>query len=208
MIETERLRMREWRDDDLAPLARIFSDTRVREYFPSTLDEEQSAEWLERNRQHFADHGYGMWAIESRQEAALIGYLGLVQVNFVSHFTPAVEIGWGFAHDAWGQGYASESGRAALGHGFEQLGLDEIVSMTVPANTRSWGLMRGLGMRRNPDEDFDHPNVPGGHPLRPHVLYRLAAEEWRRRARPSPNGSSAQPGPQGEIDDHGRKKTQ
>ena len=187
MIETKRLRMREWRDDDLGPFARICADPRVREHFPSTLNEKQSAEWIKRTRKHFSDHGYGIWAIEPREGAPLIGYLGLVQVNFVSHFTPAVEIGWGFAPEAWGQGYASEAGRAALRHGFEQLGLDEIVSLTVSANTRSWGLMRGLGMRRNSADDFDHPAVPEGHHLRRHRLSRLTADDWRRRTEPGPS---------------------
>jgi RimJ/RimL family protein N-acetyltransferase len=187
MIETERLRLREWRDADLAPFADLCADPVVREHFPATLTPEQSAEWAGRIRQHFARHGYGLWAVERGNRAPFIGYLGLSVVGFEAHFTPAVEIGWGFARTAWGRGYASEAARAVLRHGFERLGLAEVVSFSVPANTRSWGLMKGIGMQRNPLEDFDHPALPEGHPLRRHVLYRLAADDWQRRAETSPH---------------------
>lgn len=86
---------------------------------------------------------------------------------------PAVEIGWRLAADHWNQGYASEGARAVLDFGFTCLGLDEIVSFTVPLNLRSRRVMEKIGMTRSPAEDFDHPLAPEGHPLRRHVLYRI-----------------------------------
>ena len=79
---------------------------------------------------------------------------------------------WRLARDYWGKGYAIEAAGAALDYGFEQLGLQQIVAMTVPANWRSRRVMEHLGMTRAPEDDFDHPRVPEG-PLRRHVLYRL-----------------------------------
>ncbi|MGD0107679.1 MAG: GNAT family N-acetyltransferase [Rhodopila sp.] len=84
----------------------------------------------------------------------------------------------GVAFEHWGKGYATEAARAVLTHAFGPLGLKEVVSFTVPGNSRSRRLMEGLGMRRNPEDDFDHPNVPACHPLRPHVLYRLSHADW------------------------------
>jgi RimJ/RimL family protein N-acetyltransferase len=88
--------------------------------------------------------------------------------------SPAVEVGWRLARDAWGQGYATEAARAALSYGFDVLGLDAIVSFTATTNAPSIAVMQRLGMTRDPAEDFDHPAVPVGHPVRRHVLYRLA----------------------------------
>jgi ribosomal-protein-alanine N-acetyltransferase len=82
-------------------------------------------------------------------------------------------VGWRLARACWGRGYASEAARAALAHGFDALGLGEILSFTVPANLRSRRVMERIGMRRDPHADFEHPNVPPGHRLRRHVLYRI-----------------------------------
>jgi ribosomal-protein-alanine N-acetyltransferase len=100
---------------------------------------------------------------------------------FEAHFTPAVEIGWRLARRHQGFGYASEAARAVLAHGFERVGLDEIVSFTVPANTASRRVMEKIGMLRDPAGDFDHPSLPEGSPLRRHVLYRLSRAAWRGR---------------------------
>jgi RimJ/RimL family protein N-acetyltransferase len=110
-----------------------------------------------------------------RESEEFIGFAGLAVPEFEAHFTPAVEIGWRLARSAWGKGYATEAARAALDFGFEEVGLAEVVSFTVPANRRSRAVMERIGMSRDPQDDFDHPGLPVGHPQRPHVLYRLAA---------------------------------
>ena len=101
------------------------------------------------------------------------GYIGLWPATFAAHFTPAVEVGWRLAADQWGRGYATEGARAALDYGFNSIGLEEIVSFTSAISVRSWRVMERLVMRRDVGGDFEHPNVPEGHPLRPHVLYRI-----------------------------------
>ncbi|HEX8796255.1 MAG TPA: GNAT family N-acetyltransferase [Polyangiaceae bacterium] len=174
-VRTQRLILRRWRDDDLAPYAALNADPRVMAHFPSVLSREESDAQAGRIRKHWDDQGFGLWAVEVAGGAPFIGFIGLQRVPFEAAFTPAVEVGWRLAFDAWGHGYATEGARAALALGFGALGLREIVSMTVTSNERSWHVMEKLGMRRAHGEDFDHPRLPEGHPLRRHILYRLAA---------------------------------
>jgi ribosomal-protein-alanine N-acetyltransferase len=116
--------------------------------------------------------------------APFIGFVGLAVPVFQLHFTPCVEIGWRLAAEHWGRGYATEAARAALDFAFGPLNLSEVVSFTVPAHARSRAVMERLGMRRSPADDFDHPALSEGHPLRRHVLYRMSRDEWRP-ARPA-----------------------
>ncbi len=178
MLRTSRLILRDWRDDDLPAFAAMNADPAVMAHFPSLLDRAASDALAARMRAHHAAHGWGSWAVEVPGEADFIGYVGLQPVSFDAPFTPAVEIGWRLARAQWGRGFATEAARAALGFGFERLDLPEIVSFTVPANARSRAVMERLGMTRDPAGDFDHPRLPDGHPLRRHVLYRMARARW------------------------------
>jgi ribosomal-protein-alanine N-acetyltransferase len=175
---TGRLWLRPWRDEDVEPFAALNADPRVMEHFPSVSTREQTEAQVARIRAHFAQHGWGFWAVEVPGVAPFVGFVGLNTVPFTAPFTPAVEVGWRIAQAHWGQGYATEGARAALDVAFLRLGLPEVVSFTVPANVRSRRVMEKLGMHRDPSEDFEHPRVPEGHPLRRHVLYRLRRSEW------------------------------
>jgi RimJ/RimL family protein N-acetyltransferase len=143
------------------------------EYFPSALDRTESDAFADRIQAGFIANGYGLWAVELPGEAEFIGYVGLAPANFEAHFTPAVEVGWRLARNHWGRGLASEAARAAVADGFNRVALAEIVSFTVPANTRSVRVMERLGMTHDRNDDFDHPRLPVGHRLRRHVLYRI-----------------------------------
>jgi RimJ/RimL family protein N-acetyltransferase len=160
---------------DREPFAAMNADPVVMEFYPSALTRAESDAVAGRIEQHFERHGFGLWAIEIAGGAPFAGYVGLAIPGFEASFTPCVEIGWRLGRDAWGKGYATEGARAVLAHGFGVLGLSEIVSFTVPANVRSRRVMERIGMTRDPAEDFDHPRLPAGHPLRRHVLYRLRA---------------------------------
>jgi RimJ/RimL family protein N-acetyltransferase len=181
-LRTGRLRLRSWREEDLAPFAALNADPRVMEHMPQLLSRQESDAMVARIRGHFDARGFGLWAVEVAGVADFIGYVGLLAVPFDAHFTPAVEVGWRLAAEHWGRGYATEAARAALAFGFDELRLDEIVSFTVLANRRSWSVMERLSMTRSPADDFDHPRLPDGHPLRRHILYRTAAS-------PAPRGS-------------------
>lgn len=101
--------------------------------------------------------------------------MGLYAVPDDLPCAPAVEVGWRLARQYWGCGYATEAASAAVVFAFETLGLEEVVSMTSTINERSRRVMERLGMRRDPADDFVHPRVAEGSPLRQHVLYRIAA---------------------------------
>ena len=132
---------------------------------------------LDRIDQHFAAHGWGFWAVEDRATERLIGLCGLALIPWETFFTPAVEIGWRLATASQGRGLAHEAAEASLDYAFNSLGLERIVAFTVPANTRSWGLMERLGMQRL--GAFDHPNLTEDDPLRPHIAYEITADRWR-----------------------------
>ena len=173
-LHTERLILREWRDTDQEPFAKLNADPEVMRFMPKLLSREESDAAAQRIHDHFERHGYGLWAIEVRDRESFIGFVGLSVPRFETEFTPCIEVGWRLSRNAWGHGDATEAARRAIRFGFDELGLAEIVSFTVPDNVRSRHVMERLGMSRNPAEDFDHPVLPEGHPLRRHVLYRLA----------------------------------
>lgn len=177
-LETERLLLREWRDEDGPPFAAVNADPGVMEHFRGTLDQSESDALVGRIAAHWTTDGHGLWAVERKADGRFIGFVGLTRPTFEAAFTPCVEIGWRLAPEAWGHGFATEAARAALRFGFERLQLDEIVSFTVPANTRSRAVMERIGMARDPADDFQHPGLPDDHPLREHVLYRLPRHEW------------------------------
>jgi len=181
MLRTPRLILRDWRDDDLAPFAALNADPAVMAHFPSVLTRAESDALAARIRAPIAEHGFGLWAAEVPGVAPFVGYVGLAAPRFEAPFTPCMEVGWRLARAHWGCGYATEGARAALDDGFGRLGLDEVVSFTVPANVRSRAVMTRLGMTHAEADDFDHPLLPPGHPLRRHVLYRLPRARWEAR---------------------------
>lgn len=189
-LRTERLLLRQWREDDLLPFAQLNADPEVMHYFPSSLTREQSDQLAHRAAQAIDERGWGLWAVEAVEVAPFIGFVGLAVPSFEAHFTPAVEVGWRLAKEQWGRGYATEAAGEALAFGFGELGLDEIVSFTSMANERSQRVMRRLGMVRTEEDDFDHPALPAGHPLRRHVLYRLR-QALRAHARAPVRGNGA-----------------
>ncbi|MFI8482537.1 GNAT family N-acetyltransferase [Pseudomonas sp. NPDC078700] len=179
-LQTQRLILRPWREDDLAAFAAMNATPEVMRHFPGCMSVQESDALALRIIQHFTDHGFGQWVVERVDQPGLIGTVGLQHVSFEAAFTPAVEIGWRLDSDHWRQGYALEATQAALRCAFTQLGLEQIVAFTVPANTPSRGLMQRLGMQHDGQEDFEHPRLPHGHALRQHVLYRLTREDWQR----------------------------
>lgn len=150
------------------------ANPRVMEFFPGPLTTEASDALFDRIQAHFDRHGFGPFAVEFIETGAFVGFIGLFVPEFDAHFTPAVEIGWRLAFDCWGKGLATEGAHAALDYGFNTLGLERIVSFTVPANLRSRRVMEKLGMTHDPRDDFDHPKLAEGHALRRHVLYRIS----------------------------------
>jgi ribosomal-protein-alanine N-acetyltransferase len=173
-LQGPRVRLRPWRldgaDGDLDTFAALNADPRVMAFLPQPLSRDESAAMMGRLQARIDAQGWGLWAAEV--DGGCIGFIGLSVPSFDAHFTPCVEVGWRLAASAWGHGYATEGAGLALAHGFDVLGLDEILSFTTVDNARSRAVMARLGMTHDPADDFDHPRL-AGHRLERHVLYRL-----------------------------------
>lgn len=180
-LETDRLLLRTWRDEDRAPFAELCGDPEVMRFFPATLNRTQSDASIDSWQTQFAERGWGIWAVEIKASARFIGFVGLSIPKRALPFTPCVEVGWRLAASAWGHGYATEAALRALAFAFDDLRLEEVVSFTALLNARSIAVMERIGMV-NANANFEHPAVPEGHPLRPHCLYRITRDQWSRRA--------------------------
>jgi RimJ/RimL family protein N-acetyltransferase len=181
-LRTDRLVLRGWRDEDREPFAALNADPEVAEFFPSTLDRAESDALMDRIRAHWTDHGFGLFAVERVEDRAFLGFAGAATVAWGPD--PCPEIGWRLARHGWGRGYATEAAREAMRFAFEDVVIPELVSYTTVRNARSRRVMEKLGMARRDAAapyDFLHPRLPEGHPLRPHVTYRLSREAWLAR---------------------------
>lgn len=185
-LQTPRLTLRTWREEDLPAFAAMNASAKVMRHFPACMSRDESDALAQRIIAHLNQYGFGQWVVERRDQPGLIGVVGLQHVSFDAPFTPAVEIGWRLHAAHWRQGYALEAASAALQCGFSQLALEQIVAFTVPANTASQALMQRLHMQRDGAGDFQHPRLPVGHPLRQHLLYRLSRQDWQVQQRGGP----------------------
>lgn len=170
-LTTERLVLRAWGEADREAFHAMNADPAVMATIGPAMSRAQSDAFMNRVTHHFGEHGFGLWCVEFDGEA--VGFTGFM----VPWFRDGVEIGWRIRSEFWGRGIAPEAARECLRHGFDELGFDEVISFTAATNTKSRRVMEKLGLVRDPDADFDHPSVPEGDPLRPHVLYRTRRPE-------------------------------
>lgn len=178
MLETDRLILRAWRQEDLAPFASLNADTEVMRYFEEPQSEEQSARMMTRANAILDEHGITFWAAELKESGNFVGFVGMAPVGADMPFGPTIEIGWRLAKQYWGQGLAPEGAKAALAYGFGPQGYKEVVAFTALVNTPSRRVMEKIGMARDVSADFDHPQVSSGHELERHCLYRISAENF------------------------------
>lgn len=181
IITTKRLMLRTWKEEDFEPFAQMNADPTVMRYFPSPLSRDESAQMFERIKAKIEERGWGLWAVSPLEGGEPMGFIGLNAVDkstLNAPFSPAVEIGWRLRQEFWGQGYATEGAMGCLKYAFETLSLGEIVSFTAVQNQPSRRVMEKLGMHHHPKDDFDHPKIALGHPLKRHVLYRLTNKEF------------------------------
>ena len=172
-LRTERLLMRRWRESDREPFAVLNGDAEILKYFPSTLGRAASDALIDRIEACFEELGYGLWALEVTGSGQFIGFTGLNPMPDGVPGAGGIEVGWRLVRQAWHHGYATEAARAALTVAFDGAGLNEIWSMTAALNEPSQAVMRRLGLTEV--ARFDHPRVPQGSPLRPHVTYHRRA---------------------------------
>jgi RimJ/RimL family protein N-acetyltransferase len=171
LIETERLILRRWRAADREPYVAMMLDRQVSDWLGGPFTQAEALARIERNETALAAHGYGRMAMERRADGAFLGYCGLAPTADNLPFDGGYEVGWSVARAGWGQGYAPEAARAVFADGFSRLDLPEILAFTGEANLRSQAVARKLGMRRSPDQDFDHPGLAADHPLKRHLVF-------------------------------------
>jgi RimJ/RimL family protein N-acetyltransferase len=147
-LMTDRLLLREWQDDDLDALAALNADPEVMRYIfdGAVRDRRQSADGLQKMVRHWAERGFGLFAVEIRETGTLVGWAGLAVPDFLPEVLPAVEIGWRLDRRFWGNGFATEAAREALRFGFTNRGLNRIISIRHPDNARSARVMAKLGL--------------------------------------------------------------
>ena len=174
---TKRLLIRQWQDKDLPKFARLNADPHVMEYYPNTLDSQQSNLIAEKLKVLISDRGWGLWAVETLSDNKFIGFAGLHEPLYELPVSPCIETGWRLAREYWGNGYATEAANASINFGFEKLKLSEIYSFTSVANIKSRKVMERLKMT-DQKMNFEHPIIPVASPLREHVLYKLSRDNW------------------------------
>ncbi|MDO9435224.1 GNAT family N-acetyltransferase [Hydrogenophaga sp.] len=186
-IRTDRLLLRQWRQDDLAPFAALNADPEVMRYFPALLSREESDGMAHRCGDLIEARGWGFWAVQEQATGAFIGFIGLHTPAPELPCSPCVEVGWRLLKSSWGKGLATEGAAASLRYAFDTLKLAEVVSFTSVHNLRSEAVMQRLGMQRDPST-FAHPSLPRGHWLSEHCLYRLTSRN-KHEARLPPTHS-------------------
>lgn len=173
MIETSRLMLRPWREDDVPEFVRVTNTPGVMEFLGGVQDTAAFLGGFHRAQASQAENGFCFWIVERSEDCALLGFCGL-KVGNVGPITGEIEIGWRLRADAWGQGYAQEAAAASLSWAWQNLTCARVMAITAEGNVKSRRLMDRLGMQRIPKLDFDHPDLPADSPLRPHVTYAIA----------------------------------
>jgi RimJ/RimL family protein N-acetyltransferase len=164
-----KITLRQWKDEDFELFAEMNADPEVMRYLlPMTRS--QTLGSFRRIQTALSQRAWGIWAVDVDGDFA--GMIGLHIPECDLPFSPCTEVLWRLRKEYWGRGIAYEGARQAIEYGFSKVGLEEIVSFTTPSNLRSIRLMERLGFQRDPQGDFDHPEVPEGHQLKPHILYR------------------------------------
>jgi len=177
-LETKRLILRQWKESDLPLFAKMNADSIVMEYYPSTLSENENNAMAVKIKGLISERSWGVWAVEEKDNDEFVGFVGLHKPTYDLPVTPCVEVDWRLGKEYWGRGYATEAGNESLRFAFEELKLKEVYSFASVSNARSWSVMERLNMV-DTENNFDHPIIPEGHPLREHVLYKITACQWK-----------------------------
>ncbi len=152
LVETTRLCLRELVPSDLDFVAAMLGDPEVMRFYPKPLDREESREWIERQLRRYADHGHGLWLVESRESGAPIGQVGLLLQEVEGDWEP--EIGYLIHRPFWRRGYASEAALGVRDHAFRARGERRVISLIRPENVPSQGVAGKLGMEPEREVQF------------------------------------------------------
>lgn len=176
IIETARLKLRDWDAADTAPFAAHTNTPNVMRWLGGVKTDAEMAELVAKLQRWQAERGFTFWAVERRDDAELLGFCGIKIADTPgSPIEGDHEIGWRLREADWGKGYAREAAEASLDFIFHEIGAPHVVAITFIENEPSWGLMERLGMTRRPDLDYHDERFPGYLA----IVYRIAREEWR-----------------------------
>jgi [ribosomal protein S5]-alanine N-acetyltransferase len=176
IIQTKRIGLRAWLEEDVEPFSRINADPEVMKFFPGPLSKVETERFVSAIENHFNEKGFGLYAVDELASCDFIGFIGLNTATFESDFTPCVEVGWRLSPEYWGKGFATEGALACLKKGFQEFSLEEIVSFTSAINNRSVAVMKRIGLKYR--MDFDHPRLDPKSQLCKHALYSLTRMEY------------------------------
>ena len=179
IFKSERLGFRNWKIDDLNEFAKINADPEVMQHFPTSLSQDETADYIDRLRKHYDQNGFNYFATEILDNQELIGFIGLALQNYPTDFTPAVDIGWRLKKSAWGKGYATEGALQCLEYGFNHLGLEKIIATCTIQNHKSEHVMKKIGMQKI--REFNHPKLKEHPHLEKCVLFALNKESWTKK---------------------------
>jgi len=179
MIETGRLILRDWREEDVEPFARHTNTPAVMRWLGGVQSDDAIRDMVrDRLMRWQKERGFTFWAVERKSDGELLGFCGIkIADTEGSPIEGAYEIGWRLREDAWGKGYAKEAAIASLDHAFDALGAERVVAITFVQNGPSWGLMERIGMSRRPELDYDDSRFPD---LNPTIVYDVTRAELRR----------------------------
>jgi RimJ/RimL family protein N-acetyltransferase len=135
ILETSRLRLREFTPADVESLETVLGDPIAMRYYPAAFDRKGVELWIEKNIGRYRLNGHGLWAMLLRSTGELIGDCGCTvqEVEGVKH----VEVGYHVRRDLWGNGFATEAAQACIEYAFGKLGLDRVISLIRPENVPS-----------------------------------------------------------------------
>ena len=179
--ETDRLILRDWREEDWEPFFRHTNTPAVMRWLGGVMNEAGMATARLRLESYRRDHGFTFWVVERKRDGGHLageplGFCGFKRSNQQGGPVGDMEIGWRLREDAWGHGYALEAARACMAIGFEAFGAPHMLALTVEGNAASWGLMRRLGMRRRADLDFANTDFdPESGTI---IVYAITRAEW------------------------------
>jgi RimJ/RimL family protein N-acetyltransferase len=178
IVETKRLILRTWKNEDAEAYFQINQDPKVTEFLAGPFTMDNIYDFISRMIAQGDNHNYTLWAACLKETGGLIGFIGLNYTDWEFPFSPAVEVAWRLGSQYWGKGYATEGAKASLDYGFKKCRLNEIISFTVPINSRSIRVMEKIGLKRDLNSDFAHPKLSADHRLSQHILYRLDADAY------------------------------
>lgn len=169
IFKSKRLGFRNWIENDKPKMALINADPKVMEFFPCTLNKEQTEQFIDRMQSQFYKNGFCYFALDKLENNEFIGFIGISEQNFEADFTPCVDIGWRLSQKEWGKGYATEGAKKCLDFAFNIIGLKSVKSICPIINDKSEHIMEKLGMTKK--KTFNHPLLKEHSKLESCVLY-------------------------------------